>query len=125
MSLYDRQQGTFDGVAIGAGATARRYGAAINEWEAHANHLQGKLQHATSEAEDLAKQRLFAQAQIAGLNALLQAFKDELARVSPASPLLKDDGTRKNISGTAMAKVLQAHGYHYDKKTERVTKITP
>lgn len=125
MGYDDRQQGMFDGVAIGAGATARRYGAAIDEWEAHANHLQGKLQHATSEAEDLAKQRLFAQAQIAGLNALLQAFKDELARANPNSPLLRDDGTRKNISGDAMAKLLQANGYHYDKKTERVTKVSP
>lgn len=125
MSGYDRQQGTLDGVALGANATARRYGAAIDEWEAHANRLQGKLRAASDEAETLAKQRLFAQAQIAGLNALVQALKDELARANPASPLLRDEDARKNISGKAMAKLLHENGYHYDKNTSRVTKIAP
>lgn len=121
MSLYDRQQGTFDGVAIGAGATARRYGAAIDEWEAHASHLQGKLQHAISEAEDLAKQRLFSQAQVEGQSALIKALKDALAQVKPDHPLLREDGRRANIQKNAMAEFLAKHGYHYDIKNNKVS----
>lgn len=119
MSILDRQQGELDG----SWATARRYDAAINEWEAHANRLQGRLQAATNQAEELAKQRLFAQAQIAGQTALVQALQHELARVCPTSPLLREDGTGTNILRSAMAQFLKPHGYNYDPQTQQVRKV--
>jgi hypothetical protein len=121
MSQLDRQTGMMDGGAN----VARRYGAAINEWEAHSNNLQSKLRAATEQADNMAKQRLFAQAQLEGRTAVMQAMKNELARVCPNSPLLREDSTRKNIAGEAMAKFLLPHGYHYDKDSESVIKISP
>lgn len=123
MSLYDRQQGTFDGVAIGAGATARRYGAAIEEWEAHAESLKNRLNQAQSKAEELAEQRLFAQAQAEGQDALIKALKDALTQVCPNHPLLRDDGRRANIQKNAMAAFLAQHGYHYDTQRNKVSAL--
>lgn len=120
MSFLDRQQG----MLAGSAATARNYGAAIDQWEEHSNRLEGKLRAATQNAEELAKQRLFADAQVEGLRAVIAAMENEIQRSKPNSSLLQQT-TRKNISGEAMAKILQVHGYHYDKKTELVTKIAP
>ena len=121
MSFLDRQRGEIDGSA----ATARQYNSAINKWEAHANQLNGRLQNANENAEALAKLRLLEQAQNVGLKALVQALKDELARACPSSPLLRDAGIRKNISGEAMVQFFRANGYHYDKQSECATKMAP
>ncbi len=121
MSFLDRQQGVMDGAA----STARRYGAAIDQWEAHAERLQGRLQAATNQADELAKQRIFALAQVEGQTALVRALKHELARACPNSPLLREDGTRRNIQRAAMAEFLKKHGYSYDPNTTEVQKIAP
>lgn len=119
MSFLDRQQGTLDGSA----ATARNYGAAIDQWEAHAERLKGRLQNATEKADELAEQRLFAQAQLEGQTAVMLALKAELERVCPNSPLLREDGRRTNILRAAMAQFLKPHGYDYDPKTQAVRKV--
>lgn len=117
MSFFDRQQG----MQQGSWDTARSYGAAINQWEAHAKRLEEKLRAATQNAEEQEKQRLFALATVEGRTALAQVFKDELARVCPTSPLLRKD-VRQDIHGAAMAQFLKQHGYDYDPQTEMVKK---
>lgn len=119
MSLLDYQQGA----AAGA-AGVRRANEAIDQWEAHSNSLKAKLCAATQTAEELGKQKLFAQAQLEGKTALLEALKNELARLCPNSPLLRDESARKNINGQAMAKFLRPHGYDYDIATEMVKKVS-
>lgn len=119
MSLLDYQQGA----AAGA-AGVRRANAAIDQWEAHSNRLEAKLRAATQAAEELAKQRLFAQAQLEGRTALMEALKNELARLCPNSPLLQDESARKNINGQAMARFLRLHDYDYDIATEMVKKVS-
>lgn len=121
MSFLDRQQGMLDG----SSATARNYGAAIDQWEEHSNRLEGKLRAATQNAEELAKQRLFAQAQLEGQTAVMLVLKAELERVCPNSPLLHEDGRRTNIARAAMAQFLEQHGYNYDPKTQAVRKVGP
>lgn len=119
MSLYDRQQGALDGAA----ASARNYGHAIDQWEAHSNRLEAKLRVAAKNAEELAKQRIFAQAQLEGQTALMQALKQELARACPNSPLVREETTRKEIQREAMASFFKKNGYDYDIKTQMVKKI--
>lgn len=120
MNFWDRQIGAMDGAA----ATARNYERAIDQWENHSNQLEAKLRAATQNAEELAKQRLYAQAQLEGRTALMEALKNELARLCPNSPLLQDERARKNITGQAMAKFLRPHGYDYDITTEMVKKAS-
>lgn len=119
MSLYDRQQGTLDGAA----AAARNYGHAIDQWEEHSNRLEDRLRLSMQNAEELAKQRIFAQAQLEGQTALVQALKQELARACPNSPLVREEIARKEIQRTAMASFLKNNGYDYDIKTQMVKKI--
>ena len=120
MNFFDRQIGALDGAA----AASRRYEGAIDQWEEHSNRLEAKLRAATQNAEELAKQKLFAQAQVEGRTALLEALKNELARVCPNSPLLQNENARKNITGQAMANFLRPHGYNYDIATEMVKKVS-
>ena len=119
MSYLDNQQGFFDGAA----ATARRYNAAIDGWEAQANDLQRRLKQASAHAEELAKKRLFTEAQLEGQTALMRTLKDALAILSPNHPLLEDDSRQVNIQRAAMAKFLAEHGYHFDPKTREVRKL--
>jgi hypothetical protein len=70
----------------------------------------------------LAEQRLLVQAQLEGQLAFIRALKHELARVCPNSPLLRNDGTERNIKKAAMAEYLNKNGYHYDTSTEMVKK---
>jgi predicted nucleic acid-binding Zn-ribbon protein len=119
MSFWDRQIGAMDGSA----ATARKYEGAIDQWEAHSNRLEAKLRAAMQNAEELAKQKLFAQARIEGQTALVQALKQELERARPDSPLVREELARKEIQRTAIASFLKENGYDYDIKTQMVKKI--
>lgn len=116
MNFWDRQIGALDGAA----ATARSYEAAIDQWEEHSNRLEAKLRAATQNAEE---QRIFAQAQLEGQTALVQALKQELARAQPDSPLVREEIARKEIQRTAMASFLGKNGYDYDTKTQMVRKV--
>lgn len=118
MSFLDRQQGMLDG----ASATARNYGAAIDQWEEHAERLKGRLQDATEKADELAEQRLFANAQVEGLRAVIAAMENEIQRLKPNSSLLQQS-TRKNIAAQRMAEFLVPHGYQYDLKNYKVSKV--
>lgn len=119
MSFFDRQQG----MQQGSWDTARSYGAAINQWEAHAKRLEEKLRAANQNADEQAEQRLFAQAQLEGKTALARALKDELVHACPTSALLREDGTQTNIQRAAMAQFLKQHGYDYDPQTQMVRKV--
>ncbi|MHB8165267.1 MAG: hypothetical protein ACYDDT_00590 [Sulfuricella sp.] len=119
MSFLDRQQGELDG----SWATARRYGAAIDEWEAHANRLQGRLQAATNQAEELEKKRLFEEANVEGLRAVISAMETEIRRSNPNSSLLQKT-TKTNIVTQRMAEFLAPQGYHYDRQTYQVSKVS-
>lgn len=121
MSYLDNQQGYFDGAAV----TARRYNSAIDGWEAHANDLQHRLNQASANAEELAKKRLFTEAQLEGQTALMRTLKEALALVAPDHPLLQDDSRQVNIQRAAMAKFLGDHGYHFDPVTRQVRKLSP
>lgn len=119
MSYLDNQQGYFNGAAD----TARRYNATINEWEAHANDLQRRLNQASSNAEELAKRKLFTQAKLEAQTALMETLKNALALIAPDHPLLQDPSRRKNIQADVMVKFLAQHGYSYDPQTDIVQKI--
>jgi predicted nucleic acid-binding Zn-ribbon protein len=118
MNFWDRQIGAMDGAA----ATARNYERAIDQWENHSNQLEAKLRAATQNAEELAKQRLYAQAQLEGQKALVQELQRELGRVGSNSALAQEENAKK-IRLSAMATFLKKHGYDYDTKTEMVRKI--
>lgn len=118
MNLLDRQIGALDGAA----ATARNYEHAIDQWEEHSNRLEAKLRAATQNAEELAKQKLFAQAQLEGQKALVQELQRELGRVGSNSALAQEENAKK-IRLSAMSTFLKKHGYDYDTKTEMVRKI--
>jgi chromosome segregation ATPase len=118
MSFLDRQQGMLDGSA----ATARNYGSAIDQWEAHAERLKGRLKDATEKADELAEQRLFADAKIEGLRAVIAAMETEIQRSKPNSSLLQQS-TRNNIAAQRMAEFLVPHGYQYDRENYKVSKV--
>lgn len=118
MSFLDRQQGMLDGSA----ATARNYGVAIDQWEEHSNRLEGKLRAATQNAEELAEQRLFADAKIEGMRAVIAAMETEIQRSKPNSSLLQRS-TRNNIAAQRMAEFLIPHGYQYDRENYKVSKV--
>lgn len=116
MNVQDYQQGA----AIGsAGANA-----AIDEWENHANGLKRKLRNAHIEAELLAERKLFENAKVEGLRAVISAMEAEIRRSNPNSSLLQKT-TRDNISTQRMAEFLAPQGYHYDLKTYNVSKVSP
>lgn len=119
MSYLDNQQGFFDGAA----ATARRYNAAIDGWEAQANDLQQRLRAAESRAEELAKKKLFSEALYEGQTALMQTLKSALATIAPDHPLLKDQSKRKNIQKQAIGQYLAKHGYQYDPQTDTAREL--
>lgn len=101
MSLYDRQQGAFDGAAIAAAATARTYGAAIGEWQAHANDLTNRLKSAESAADQ-------AHASRAAMAYMIAQLANELEKFAPNHPLVNrqrrveivDDVAKKIASGS-------------------------
>lgn len=101
MSLYDRQQGFFDGSAIAAAATARQYGAAIDEWEAHAKALKGRLHNVEAKADQ-------ANASRAAMAYLIGQLANELEKYAPNHPLVNrqrrveivDDVTKKIATGS-------------------------
>lgn len=108
MSSYDRQQGMFDGVAIGAGSTARRYGAAIDNWENYSNELEAKLAKANASRVGIAQ--------------LVRAISAELQRVDPNNPLL-DKSRQIALVESQMVKSAAGEGYAYDPATDTIAPI--
>lgn len=107
----------------GRNVAARRADAAIDEWEEHSNQLKQRLRIAETSSEDLAKQRIFESAKVDGFRAVIAAMEGEIRRLNPNSPLLQQ-ATKDNIASQRMAEYLSPHGYHYDTKTYKVTKLT-
>lgn len=107
---------------IGRNMAARRADAAIDEWEDHSNKLTQKLRKAEAGSKELAKQRLFESAKVDGLRAVISAMESEIRRLNPNSSLL-NKSTRDNIAAQGMAQYLAPHGYSYDLKTFKVSKI--
>ncbi len=115
MSMYDRQQGMFDGMAIASGETARRYAGAINEWEKYAESLNARLHNAEAK---LVK----ANASRVGLAQLVRAISAELQRADPNNPLLDKSKQLALVESITVEKAAES-GYAYDPATGAIKPV--
>lgn len=114
MTLYDRQQGVFDGAAIAAAATARKYGTAISEWQAYADDLTNKLKSAESAAEQ-------AHASRAAMAYLILQLANELEKYAPNHPLVNRQRRVEIVND--VEKKISSGSHTYEPKTGTIKPV--